>query len=244
MKDQSTPKISLIIPIYNEEETLRPLFEEIVTAMAVYEDSDSRWEVLFIDDASTDESQGILHELKRIDPRVRVLRLNRNSGQSAAFKAGFMHARGDYLVTLDGDGQNDPIDIPGLVAGLESYDLVCGIRRKRQDTFVRRWSSKIANSSRRAVTGDDIIDTGCSLKAFRATIARKIPMFNGMHRFLATLVQYAGGTVLQVPVNHRERMGGTSKYGLWNRLWVGIGDLCAVYWMRRRWLSFDVTETN
>ena len=146
------------------------------------------------------------------------------------------------MITMDGDRQNDPADIPAMVSALEDHDLVCGIRKKRRDTWIRRISSKVGNGLRRTVTGDEIIDTGCSLKAFRRDILLRLPLFNGMHRFLGTLMGYAGGRINQIPVNHRERTAGQSKYGVWNRVWVTSADLMAVFWMRRRWLRYQVEE--
>lgn len=235
--------VSLVVPIYNEVENLRPLHAEIAEVMTRLEPAQT-WELLLVNDGSTDDSPKVLAELKAADPHVRVLNLVKNAGQSAAFAAGFQNVRGKAVVTLDGDMQNDPHDIPQLLKGLETHDIVCGIRAKRRDDFVRRVSSKIGNGCRRAFTGDNIVDTGCSLKAFKREIAQKLPMFNGMHRFLATLGGYAGGTVHQIPVNHRERTRGVSKYGVWNRMWVTIGDLMAVYWMRRRWLHYKVEEVQ
>ena len=235
---QTNLEISLVVPVYNEADNLRPLHAEIAQ---VFADAPS-WELLFVDDGSTDASAQVLAQLKVEDPHVRVLHLARNAGQSAAFAAGFRHVRGHAVVTLDGDMQNDPRDIPGLLAGLETHDIVCGIRTNRRDDFVRRWYSKLTNGLRRAFTGDRIVDTGCSLKAFRREIVGKLPMFDGMHRFLGTLGEYAGGRVQQVAVNHRERTRGVSKYGVWNRLWVTLGDLMAVCWMRRRWLHYSVEE--
>lgn len=236
-------EVSLVVPVYNEVENLRPLYTEIAEVMSQLEPAKS-WELVLVNDGSTDESPKVLAELKAADPHVRVLNLVKNAGQSAAFAAGFKNVRGRAVVTLDGDMQNDPRDIPQLLKGLETHDIVCGIRAKRRDDFIRRVSSKIGNGCRRAFTGDNIVDTGCSLKAFKREVVAKLPMFNGMHRFLATLGEYAGGKVHQIPVNHRERTRGVSKYGVWNRMWVTIGDLMAVYWMRRRWLHYTVEEVQ
>lgn len=239
---QAEVEVSLVVPIYNEAENIRPLYLEIAEVFAG-PDAPRTWELVFVNDGSTDSSPQVLAELKAADPHVRVLNLLKNAGQSAAFAAGFKHVRGRAVVTLDGDMQNDPRDIPKLLKGLETHDIVCGIRTNRRDDFVRRISSKIGNGCRRAFTGDQIVDTGCSLKAFNRNITSHLPMFNGMHRFLATLGEYAGGRVHQIPVNHRERTRGVSKYGVWNRMWVTIGDLMAVYWMRRRWLRYSVEES-
>lgn len=235
--------LSLLIPIYNEADNVRPLYEEIVAALEPHA-ALGRWELVFVDDGSTDASPEVLRALRAADPRVRVIRLAKNAGQSAAFAAGFGRVRGDAVVMLDGDGQNDPADIPKLVGALAGHDAVCGIRAKRRDDVIRRISSKVGNFCRRSVTGDEIVDTGCSLKAFRRELLVRVPMFNGMHRFLGTLGGYAGARIAQIPVNHRERTRGTSKYGVWNRLWVTMADLAAVYWMRRRWLRYQAEEVE
>lgn len=232
--------ISLVVPVRDEEDNLAPLHRE--TAAALDGAGLADFELIFVDDGSTDGTGEVLAGLRGLDPRVRVLRMAHGVGQSAAFAAGFREARGQVVITLDGDLQNDPRDVPRLVAGLASHDIVCGIRSRRADDAVRRATSRIANALRRLVTGDAIIDTGCSLKAFRREVLECLPLFDGMHRFLATLGQYAGARVLQLRVNHRPRVNGRTKYGIWNRLWVGIGDLLAVWWMRQRWPRYQVEE--
>jgi glycosyltransferase involved in cell wall biosynthesis len=161
----------------------------------------------------------------------------RNSGQSAALAAGFRLARGSSVVTLDADLQNDPADIPRVLAALDGVAMVSGIRRNRRDDWLRRVSSRIANRVRRAALDDGVTDVGCSLKAYRVEYLRRIPAFNGFHRFLPALVQMAGGSVREVDVAHRPRVHGTSKYGVGNRLWRGLVDLAGVRWMRRRWID-------
>lgn len=233
------PEVSLVIPVFNEEESLPILAAEIAQAMR---DTGRVYEAIFVDDGSTDGSPAVLAGLARQDPRIRVVHQRRNSGQSAAMDAGFRHARGDVIVTLDADLQNDPADIPKLLARMEDYDVVCGVRAKRQDDWVRRVSSRIANGVRNRVTHESVTDVGCTLRAFRAEYARRIPVFNGMHRFLPTLLRMEGARVTEVPVNHRPRVHGQAKYGIGNRLWRGIADLLAVRWLQKRWIDRRLSE--
>jgi glycosyltransferase involved in cell wall biosynthesis len=173
---------------------------------------------------------------------VRGLLLKRNRGQTAAFDAGFKAARGRAIVTLDADLQNDPRDIPALLAELARHDAAVGYRSQREDDWLRRISSRLANAVRNRLSGDDIIDTGCSLKAFRTECLGDIKLFTGMHRFLPTLLRIEGRSVVQVPVNHRPRHAGTSKYGVWNRAFRALADLLAVRWMKKRRLDYEVVR--
>ena len=233
------PRLSLVIPVFNERENLAPLVSELA---GVLRPAGDPFEAIFVDDGSTDGSGEVLRDLRAVHPEIRVLRFPGNRGQTAAFSAGFRAARGEFVVTLDADLQNDPRDIPRLLEALEGADAVAGIRRRRADSLVRRVSSRIANSVRNRVTGDDIRDTGCSLKAFRREALGRLPLYRGMHRFLPTLVRIAGGRVAQIEVNHRPRVAGTSKYGVFNRLFVGIADLLAVRWMKSRRVDDDYEE--
>lgn len=238
------PELSLVIPAYNEAENLPVLADEIRRALAP-----TRWsyEVLFIDDGSSDDSPQVLQRLEALDPSLRALRLARNSGQSAALTAGFRHARGRIVVTLDADLQNDPADIPRLLETLEDndVDVVSGVRAHRQDTWLRRLSSRIANRVRDSVLHDGVTDVGCSLKAYRREVLEDLPRFTGMHRFLPALVQLHGGRVMEIPVRHRARLHGQPKYNVRNRLWRGIADLMAVRWMQKRWIRRqDVQEIS
>jgi len=231
------PDVSLVLPVFNEEESLPILAEEIRAALG---GAVARYEVLWVDDGSTDGSLAALLAIARRDPRSRVIRLARNAGQSAALAAGFRSARGTAVVTLDADLQNDPADIPRLLAALAEppgWDLVCGVRVRRCDGWLRRLSSRLANAVRNRVTGERIADVGCSLKAFRAETLRRIPSFDGMHRFFPTLVRLEGGSVRELPVEHRPRLHGRSKYGVRNRLFRSLADLLAVRWLERRWID-------
>ncbi|HEX5759780.1 MAG TPA: glycosyltransferase family 2 protein [Thermoanaerobaculia bacterium] len=229
------PAVSIVVPVYNEEESLPVLVAEIRAALADGPD----YELLLVDDGSTDGSPAALARLAAAEPRIRVLRLARNGGQSAALAAGFRHARAPVTVTLDADLQNDPADIPRLLAALAAggSDVVCGVRAERQDDWVRRVSSRIANGVRNRLTHERVTDVGCTLRACRTEYLRRVPVFAGMHRFLPTLLRMEGARIEEVPVRHRPRRYGRAKYGIGNRLWRGLADLLAVRWMQSRWID-------
>jgi glycosyltransferase involved in cell wall biosynthesis len=225
MPRPTPPTVSVIVPIFDEAENLPPFHGELTQALEGLQDLDGGVEILYVDDGSGDGSPEILRTIARADPRVRVLRLDRNRGQSMAFEAGFDHARGQILVTLDGDRQNDPRDIPRLIAALESgVDLVVGWRRWRRDGRLRTLLSQGANHLLRLLTGLPIHDTGCSLKAFRRHLAEHLDLGADGHRFIPLLGNLAGGTVRELEVHHRSRPAGRSKYGL-GRVWRVFLDL-------------------
>ncbi|MGD9875103.1 MAG: glycosyltransferase [Kiritimatiellia bacterium] len=230
----NAPQYSVVVPVYNEKDNVRPLIEEIA---AVMDGLCRPYEIVYVDDFSSD---GSLEELQRLQPEFKTLRIvahNRNCGQSAAVASGFAAARGSIIATLDADRQNDPADIPALLAQLtDGTDLVCGVRRKRRDSRIRRISSRVANAFRNAVTGDRVSDTGCALRVMRRAALAEIPVFNGMHRFLPTLMRLQGFIVKEVPVNHRPRTQGLSKYGVGNRAWRGFVDCFAIRWYKSRCL--------
>jgi glycosyltransferase involved in cell wall biosynthesis len=228
--------LSLVVPVYNERENLEPLVGELLEVLA----DAQALEILLVDDGSRDGSAELAAELADRHPEIRPLRLRENRGQTAAFDAGFRAARGRRIVTLDADLQNDPRDIPGLLSALDEYDAAVGYRRKRRDSWLRRLSSRIANGVRNRLSGDDIIDTGCSLKAFRRECVEGLKLFTGMHRFLPTLLRMEGRRVVQLPVNHRPRTRGRSKYGMRNRAVRAFVDLLAVRWMKKRRLNYEV----
>jgi glycosyltransferase involved in cell wall biosynthesis len=232
-----------VIPVYNERECLPGLLDEIREAIGAIEGG---VEVILIDDGSTDGSSEMIDAASTADTRIVPVHFARNAGQSAAFAAGFRRARGDIVVTLDADGQNPPAEIPRLVDAMrEGVDLVAGYRRKRRDTWWRLLQSRIANGIRNRLSGETIRDTGCSLKAFRARFLRDLPVFNGMHRFLPTLCRLTGArVVVEVPVDHRPRQGGRSKYGMLNRALRTFVDLLGVRWLKRRWISYEVRDGN
>lgn len=231
---ETAPHLSLVVPAHNEEENLPELVAEIARALDPVEPS---WELLLVDDASTDGTLAVMERLAAAEPRLRVLRHLRRAGQSAGLALGFREARGAVVVTLDADLQNDPADIPRLLAALDGHDVVSGVRSERRDTWVRRLSSRIANAVRNWATDERITDVGCSLKAYRSEFLLHLPMFDGMHRFLPTLVRWNGARVTEIPVRHRPRRHGVAKYGIGNRLFRALADLFAVRWMRTRWID-------
>jgi glycosyltransferase involved in cell wall biosynthesis len=242
MRDHSGPiEVSVVAPVFNERENLRPLVDELLTALRP---GSRPFEILLVDDGSRDGSSELIDALAAEHPEVRGVHFKANCGQTAAFDAGFKHARGAIVVTIDADLQNDPRDIPALLRALAGHDAAVGFRVERHDGTIRRWSSKIGNAVRNRISGDDIIDTGCSLKAFRAEALREIKLWNGMHRFLPTLMRIEGRSVVQVPVGHRPRLKGTSKYGVWNRLFRSSADLLAVRWMKSRHLGYEVERRD
>lgn len=239
MGDTAAPAvgISLVVPVYNERDNLPVLHGEISEVLKPLGDA---YEILFVDDGSTDGSDRMLRDLRAADPHVRVVTFARNAGQSAAMDAGFKSARGMVVVTLDADLQNDPKDVPRLLDALAGWDAVVGVRRKRQDSLVRRVSSRVANYVRNRLSDETITDTGCSLKAFRRPALQRLVLYDGMHRFLPTLLKMEGFRVREIPVGHRPRRHGESKYGIGNRLLPSFMDLLAVRWMKRRKLRYEV----
>ncbi|MBM3877062.1 MAG: glycosyltransferase family 2 protein [Verrucomicrobia bacterium] len=224
-------ELSIVVPVFNEAENVLPLAREVTAAMSAVSRS---WELVLVDDCSTDDTWRRITEAHAADARVRGLRLERNSGQSAAVWTGFTATTSPVLATLDGDLQNDPADLPRLIGELDSCDFVSGWRASRRDTWLRRVSSRIARAARRGMLGVDVADSGCALRVFRRECLDGLFGFNGLHRFLPILVHGGGFRCREVPVNHRPRVAGVSKYGVWNRLGRGIADLFAMAWFRRR----------
>jgi dolichol-phosphate mannosyltransferase len=228
-------QLSIVVPVRNEQDNILPLLAEIHAAL----ENRADFEVIYVDDGSNDATPARLAEAMARHARLRVLRHRESCGQSTALMTGFRAARGEWIATLDGDGQNDPADIPMLVAArdgakLPNLQLVAGYRKKRQDNWLKRISSRVANGVRSRLLGDATPDTGCGLKLILRSACLELPYFDHMHRFLPALVQRNGGATISVEVNHRPRTRGVSNYGMLDRLWVGIVDLFGVMWLKRR----------
>ena len=241
MSSSAPLDLSVVVPVYNEEESLPVLWPEIREALAP---TGLRYEVVFVDDGSRDHSAEIIRALRDADRRVRLLRLKANAGETAATDAGFRAAQGTWVVTLDADLQNDPRDIPMLLSHLGEWDAVTGWRVNRDagDSWVRRASSRVANRVRNALSDESIRDSGCTFRAFRRECLRDLALYRGFHRFVPTLLRMRGFRVLEVPVNHRPRRFGQSKYGIGNRAWSAFKDLLVVRWMKDRMLRYEVAE--
>jgi len=231
------PSLSVVIPVFNEQDNLEPLLVELESVLRSVA---AAFEVICVNDASTDGSLDVLRRLQTAHPWLRVVHHRINSGESAAEATGFQHARAPIIITMDADQQNDPADIPAMLAALTpDVVAVCGVRRTREDDWVRRISSRLANRFRNALTGDRIADAGCTFRALRNEALREVLVFNGMHRFLPTILRYQGYRVVELLTNHRPRTRGQSKYGVGNRLWRGIKDCLAMRWYRGRCVRAD-----
>lgn len=243
MRRRRSPDVSIVLPVLNEEGSVRRLAQEI---QAAFSGTPWSWECLWIDDGSTDRTLRRLEELHSADPRHRYLSLSCNCGQSAALSVGFARARGRILATLDGDLQNDPADLPRLVREMEAscLHMVNGVRVRRRDSALRRLVSRLANRFRNRVTGAAVTDAGCSTRVFYRECIDGLAMFRGMHRFLPTLVEMQGYRMSEVPVNHRPRTHGRSTYGIPARLWVGLVDTLGVRWLRERALRPEVKASS
>jgi glycosyltransferase involved in cell wall biosynthesis len=233
--------LSIVIPVYNEEENLPPLWAEL---RDVLESLRLSFEVVFVDDGSRDRSAELIRGFRECDSRVRLVRLKSNAGETAATDAGFKAARGRWVVTMDADLQNDPHDIPSMLAHLEQWDAVTGWRAQRGegDSLVRRLSSRVANRVRNTLSEETIQDSGCTFRAFRRECLRGLVLYRGFHRFVPTLLKMRGYRVLEVPVKNRPRRFGESKYGVMNRVFVATADLLVVRWMKNRFLRYEVAE--
>jgi glycosyltransferase involved in cell wall biosynthesis len=225
-------EISIVVPVFNEEENILPLAGEVQRAL-----QGRNYELIFVDDGSSDGTWKKIATARLTDSHVRGIRHEQNAGQSAALWTGIQSSTAPIVATLDGDLQNDPSDLPRLLAALGSCDFVCGVRVNRNDSWIRRISSRIARKARRAALHVDFCDTGCAMRAFKRTALKGVFPFNGWHRFLPVLVNASGARTREVPINHRARIAGKSKYGLNNRLWRGIFDLFAMAWYQKRRIS-------
>lgn len=234
--------ISVIIPVYNEEENIEPLYREL---REVLENLRIDYEVLFVNDASTDNTKDVLAQLAN-DPKnhIRLVHFKKNCGQTSAIDSGFRHASGEIFVTMDGDMQNDPSDIPKMMEPLDNYDVICGIRQERRDNVIKRISSKIANGIRNKLSGEVITDTGCTLRVYKKSFVDKLKLFDGLHRFLPTLLKMEGARIYEMPVKHRLRHSGKGKYKFHQRLIKPLLDLFAVCWMKKYRLKYEIKKTN
>ncbi len=237
----TTPALSVVVPIYNEEANIPPLVRELAATLNTLAQP---CEMIFVDDGSRDESLQALRKARRADPRIRILSFEENAGQSAAMAAGFRAARGDVIVTLDADLQNSPADIPRLLEKLPEYDMACGWRANRRDPWIRRVSSRVANAVRNRLSDEQIRDTGCSLKVYKRECLERIKLYDGMHRFLPTLFRIEGFEVVEVEVGHYPRRRGVSKYNIRNRLVRSFIDLLAVRWMKKRRIHYRIREES
>jgi glycosyltransferase involved in cell wall biosynthesis len=237
----STPLLSIVVPVYNEEESLPLLWREI---REVLDPTGLQYEAIFVDDGSQDRSAEIIREFRQHDGRARLIKLKTNAGETSATDAGFKAVRGRYVVVMDADLQNDPRDIPAMLARLDEWDAVTGWRvdRAAGDSWIRRLSSRIANRARNALSQETIQDSGCTFRAFRQECLRDLVLYRGFHRFVPTLLRIRGFRVLEVPVNHRPRRFGKSKYGIGNRALRAFIDLLAVRWMKDRHLRYEIAE--
>ena len=228
------PQLSVVVPVFNEQDNIAPLVHEIVAALR----NVIPFEIIYIDDCSKDNSSDVLKQLQLEIPELRAYSHTKQSGQSTAIRSGIKHASGAWIATLDGDGQNDPADIPKLIAARDKADpqvkLFAGWRVERKDTGSKRWASKFANAIRSRLLRDETPDTGCGIKLFERDVFLDLPYFDHMHRYLPALVKRAGFQSVSVPVNHRERSTGVSKYNNLGRAWVGISDLRGVGWLIKR----------
>ncbi len=233
--------LSVVIPVYNEEENLPELWAEL---RSVLEPLGLAFEVVLVDDGSRDRSAELIRGFREADPRVRLVRLKANAGETAATDAGFKAARGRWVVTMDADLQNDPRDIPTLLSQLDRWDAVTGWRVTRGDgdSVVRRVSSRVANRARNWISDESIQDSGCTFRAFRRECLRGLVLYRGFHRFIPTLLRMRGYRVIEVPVRNRPRRFGRSKYGVLNRVFVATADLLVVRWMKNRMLRYEVAE--
>ena len=233
--------LSIVVPVFDEEESLPPLWTEL---REVLERLGLAFEVVFVDDGSRDRSAEIIRGFREADPRVRLVRLKENGGETAATDAGFKAARGRRIVVMDADLQNDPRDIPMLLSHLDHWDAATGwrVQRAQGDGLVRRASSRIANQFRNWVSDESIHDSGCTFRAFRRECLRGLVLYRGLHRFIPTLLKMRGYRVIEVPVRHRPRRFGRSKYGVLNRAVVAFADLLAIRWMKARLLRYEVVE--
>ncbi len=231
--------ISLVVPVYNEEENLPILIPEVTE---VLQGLGASYEMIFVDDGSTDGSRALLKRMIAQDPRIRLLGFKRNCGETGAGAAGLKEARGKIVITMDADLQNDPKDIPKMLDYMKDYDMVSGWREKREDSWMKRITSKIANGIRNWLSQESVRDSGCTFRTYKRECLQNLKLYKGMHRFMPTLVRMEGFRVIEIPINHRPRKFGVSKYNTWNRMWRAFVDLLAVRWMKNRHIRYEIEE--
>jgi len=231
--------ISVVVPVFNEEENLPILIPEIAEVLRPLR---KRYEMIFVDDGSTDRSRQLLKEMVSQYPQIRILGFKKNCGETAAGAAGLREAKGRIVITIDADLQNDPKDIPTMLEHLKDYDMVTGWRQKREDSWIKRITSRIANRIRNQLSGEAIRDSGCTFRAYKRECLQNIKLYKGMHRFMSTLVKMEGFRVIEIPIAHHPRKFGVSKYTTWNRMWRAFIDLLAVKWMRSRHIHYEIEE--
>jgi glycosyltransferase involved in cell wall biosynthesis len=239
MDESKDVEISVVVPVYNEEANLPILVPKLAE---VFDRLGSLYEMIFVDDGSSDGSRKLLKKMASQVPSLRMVGLKQNRGLSTALLAGMREARGKIIVTLDSDLQNDPEDIPRLLEYLDRYDMATGWRQKREDPWLKRIASRVGNSVRNRLSGESINDSACTLRVFKRECLQDIPIFNGMHRFMSTLVKMRGYRIVEVPVTHHPRKYGESKYNIRNRMWRSFVDLLAVRWMKGRRIQYDIEE--
>ena len=230
---------SVVIPVYNERDNLEILLQSLTEVM---DSLVKGYEVICVNDGSRDGSDEVLKAMKRRYEQLRVVEFERNYGLTAALDAGLSMAKGDIVITMDADMQNDPKDIPKLLKEIGDYDVVCGVRSRRHDPWLRIVSSRIANYIRNRVTKEHIVDVGCTLRAYKRKFLSGLKLFDGMHRFLPTLLKWEGAKVVEVEVEHHPRLYGKTKFGVWNRVFKAFIDLLAVVWMKERRLNYKIKE--
>ena len=235
----ATQTLTVLVPVYDEQESLPQFVAEMNKFLARTPVATT---VLFVNDGSRDGSRALLRDLCAREPRYQLISLRENRGLSTALKAGIDHARTTLVGYIDADIQTTPLDFLSFFEFFPAFDMVSGIRARRQDTLVKKLSSKVANAVRRTLINDGIQDTGCPLKILKTEYARRLPLFHGLHRFLGALVQLQGGRVKQLPVRHFPRYAGTAKYNLWNRAWKPLVDTFGFRWIRSRWKNYDLEE--
>lgn len=234
-------QFTIVVPVYNEEDNLKRVEEELTKYISI---ASKKTKILLVNDGSKDSSLSIIEEICNKSPDFQYISFKQNAGLSAAIKAGFDYADTELIGYIDSDLQTTPEDFNLLLEHIDTYDLVTGVRANRKDSFVKNMSSKIANGIRRAFTHDGMDDTGCPLKVIKASYAKRIPMFKGLHRFLPAMVLLQKGKIIQVPVQHYPRIAGTAKFGLWNRLLGPLMDCFAYLWMKKKYINYEVEKKS